>query len=165
MHAPWKKSYDRPRQRVKKQRHHFADKGPHSQNYGFSNNQVQMWELDHKEGWEPKNWCFWIIILEKTLESPLDWKEIKTVNSKGNRSWIFIGRTEAEAPILWPPDANSRLSGKYPDAGNDWGHGEKGVTQVKMVGWHHQLSGHEFEKTLGDSEGQGILECFGYWLQ
>ena len=124
-----------------------------------------MWDLNHKESWVPQNWCFWIIIPEKSLESPLDWKEIKTVNLKGNQSWIFIGRTEAEAPILWPPDANSRLSGKYPDAGNDWGHGEKGVTQVKMVGWHHQLSGHEFEKTLGDSEGQGILECFGYWLQ
>ena len=109
--APWKKSYDQPRQHIKKQRHYFANKGLSSQCYGFSSSHVRMWELDHKESWVPKNWCFWTVVLEKTLESPLDCKEIQPVHSKGNQSWIFIGRTgaEAEAPILWPPErrANS----------------------------------------------------------
>ena len=108
MLAPWKKSYDQPRQHIKKQRHYFADKGPSSQSYGFSSSHVWIWELDYEESWGPKNWCFWIVVLEKTLESPLDCKEIQPVNPKGNQSWIFIGRTnaEAEAPILWPPDEN-----------------------------------------------------------
>ena len=102
-----KKSYDKPRQCIKKQRHDFADKGPSSQSYGFSSGHVRLWELDHKEGWAVENWCFWPVVLEKTLESPLDCKEIKLVNPKGNQSWIFIGRTDAkaEAPTLWPPDA------------------------------------------------------------
>ena len=118
-----------------------------SQSYGFSNSQVRMWELNHTEGWGPKNWCFRTMVLEKTLESTLDSKEIKPVNSKGNQSWIFIGRTdgEAEAPILWPPDAKSRLIGKDPDAEKDWGQEEKGTTEDGMVGWHHQLDRHEFE--------------------
>ena len=126
----WKESYDRPRQHVKKQRHYFANKGLSSQSYGFSSSHVQMRELDHKEGWRPKNWCFWTVILEKTLESPLDCKEIKPVNPKGNQPWIFIKRTdaEAEAPILWPPDVKSQLIGKDPDTEKDWRQEEKGVT-------------------------------------
>ena len=107
--APWKKSYDQPRQHIKKQRHHFANKGLYNQSYGFSSSHVWVWELDHKEGWAPKNWCFWTVELEKTVESPLDGKQIKLVNPKENQSWIFIERidAEAEAPILWPPDTNS----------------------------------------------------------
>ena len=126
----WKESYDRPRQHVKKQRHYFANKGLSSQSYGFSSSHVQMRELDHKEDWRPKNWCFWTVILEKTLESPLDCKEIKPVNPKGNQPWIFIKRTdaEAEAPILWPPDVKSQLIGKDPDTEKDWRQEEKGVT-------------------------------------
>ena len=106
--APWKKSYGKPRQHIKKQRHHFADKGPYNQSYGFSNSHIELWELYYKEGWVPKNWCFWtVVVLEKTLESPLDWKEIKPVNPKGNQPWIFIGRTDAQASasIFWPSDA------------------------------------------------------------
>ena len=144
--APWKESYDKPRQRIKKQRFYFADKGPSSQSYGFPSSHVWMWELDHKESWGPKNWCFWTVVLEKTLESPLDCKEIKPVNSKGNQSWIFIGRTdvEAEALILWPPDVKSWLTGKDLDTGKDWGQEEKGTTEDEMVGWHHRINGHEF---------------------
>ena len=106
MLAPWKKSYDQPRQHIKKQRYHFADKGPYSQSYDFTSSFAQMWDLDHKEGWVPENWCFWIVVLEKTLESPLDNKEIKQVSPKGNQAWRFIGRTDAEAnaPIFWPLD-------------------------------------------------------------
>ena len=120
-----------------------------------------MWELDHKEGWAPKNWCFWTVVLEKTLESPLDCKEIQPVNPKGNQSWIFIGRTdaEAEAPILWPPDVKSWLIWKDPDDEKDWRQEEKGTTEDEIVGWHHQLNGHEFEQALGDAEGQGSLAC------
>ena len=116
-----------------------------------------MWELDHKEGWVLKNWCFWTVVLEKTLESPLDSKEIKPVNLKGNQPWIFIGRTdaEAEAPKLRPPDEKSQLTGKDLDAGKDWGQEEKGPTEDEMVGWHHWFTGHEFEQPPGDSEGQG----------
>ena len=156
--TPWKKSYDQPRQHTKNQRHHSADKGPHSQSYGSSSSRVWMWELDHKESWEPKNWCFRNVVLEKTLESPLDNKEIKPVNPKGNQPWIFIGRTDAKAPILWPPDVKSWLTGKDPNAGKYWGQ-EKGTTEDEMVGWHHQLNGHEFEQTPGDGEGQGSLVC------
>ena len=105
--APWKKIYDKPRQNIKKERRHFADKGPYSQSYGFSSSHVWMWESDHKEGWAPKNWCFQIVLLEKTLDSPLESKEIKPINPKGNQPWIFIRRTDAEAPILWPPDVNN----------------------------------------------------------
>ena len=111
MLASWKKSYDKPRQHIKKQRHHFADKGPNSQSYVFSSSHVQMWELDQKEGQIPKNWGFWIVVLQKTLENPLTCQEIRAVNPKGNQSWIFIGRTnaEAETPILWPPDRADSL--------------------------------------------------------
>ena len=122
-----------------------------------------MWELDHKEGWVSKNWCFWTAMLEKTLDSPLDSKEIKLVNPKGNQPWIFIGRTDAEAPILWPPDVKSRLVATDSDAGKVWGQEEKGVTEEEMVGWHHWLNGCEFEKTLDDSEGHGSLVCCSSW--
>ena len=146
MLVPWKKSYYQPREHIKKQRHYFADKGPSSQSYGFSSSHVWMWELDYKKSWALKNWCFWPVVLEKTLESPLNCKEIQPVHSKGNQSWIFIGRTDAEAetPILWPPDVKNWLTGKDPDAGKDWGW-EKGTTEDEMVGWHHWLNGHEFE--------------------
>ena len=132
---------------IKKQRHYFADKGPSSQSYGYSSSHVWMWELDHKDGWAPKNRWFWTVVLEKILESPLDCKEIQLVHLKGNQSWIFIGRTDAEAetPILWPSDVKSCLIGKDPDAGKDWRQEEKGMTEDEMVGWHHQLDGHEFE--------------------
>ena len=128
--APWKKSYDQPRQHIEKQRHYFANKGPSSQGYGFSSSHVWMWELDYKESWAPKNWCFWTVVLEKTLESPLDCKEIQPVHPKGNQFWIFIGRTEAEAEtsILWPPDVKNWLIWKEPDAGKDWRREEKGTT-------------------------------------
>ena len=124
--APWKKSYDEPRQHIKEQRHYTADKGPSNHSYGFSSSHIQMWELDHEEGWALKNWCFRIVVLEKTLESPLDCKEIKPVNPKGNQPWIFIGRTNWEAPILWPPEAKSQLIGKDPGAGKDWRQKEEG---------------------------------------
>ena len=131
----WKESYDKPKQCIKKQRHHFADKGPYSQSHGFSNGHVWMSELDHKEGWVPKNWRFRTVVLEKTLESPLDCKENILVNPKRNQPWIFIGRTDVEvdAPILWPPDVKSRLIGKNPDAGKDWRQKEKGATEDEMV--------------------------------
>ena len=163
MFAPWKKSYDQPRQLIKKQRHYFANKVQYSQSYGFSSSHVRMWELDHKEGWTPKNWCFWTVVLEKTLESPLDGKEIQPVNLKGNQHWIFIGRTDAEAPILWPPNAKNRVIGKDPDAGKDWKQEEKGMTEDKVAGWHHWLNGHEFEQAPGDDEGQGSLACCSPW--
>ena len=142
-----KKTYDKLRQHFKKQRYYFADKGPYSQNYGFSSSHVWMWELDHKESWVKKNWCFWIVVLEKTFESPLDYKEIQSVYPKRNQPWIFIARTDAEAetPILWPPDAKNWLIGKDPDAGKDWRQEEKGMTEDEMVGWHHRINGHEFE--------------------
>ena len=134
--VPWKKSCDQPRQHIKKQRHHFAEKGLSSQSYGFSSSHVWLWELDHKESWAPKNWCFWTVVLEKTLDSPLDCKEIKPVNPKGNQPWIFIGKTdvEAEAPILWPSDVKNWLTGKDSDAGKDWMEEEKGTTEDEMAG-------------------------------
>ena len=124
-----------------------------------------MWELDHKESWESKNWYFPTVVLEKILESPLDCKEIKPVNPKGNQSWMLIGRTdgEAEAPILWPPDVKSLLIRKDPAAEKDWGQEEKGVTEDEMVGWHHWLNGHEFQQALGDGEGQGSLTAVSPW--
>ena len=134
-------------QHIKKQGHYFANKGPSSQSYCFSSNHVWMWELDQKESWVLKNWCFWTVVLEKTLESPLNCKEIQPVHPKGNQSWIFIGRTDAEAetPILWPPESKNWLIWKDPDAGKDWKQEEKGLTEDKMVAWHHWLNGHECE--------------------
>ena len=159
--GPWKKSYDHSRQHIKKQRHFFANKGPSSQSHGFSNSHVWMWELDYKESWVPKNWCFWTVVLEKTLESPLDCEEIQPVNPKGNQSWLFIGRTDAEAetPILQPSDGKNLLIGKDSDAGKDWRQVKKGTTEDEMVGWHHQLDGHEFEQASGVGDGQGGLVC------
>ena len=121
-----------------------------------------MWELDHKESWAPKNWCFWTVVLEKTLESPLDYKEIQPVHPKGNQSWIFIGRTDARAPILCPPYAKNWLLGKDPDSWKAWRQ-EKGMTENEMVGWHHQLDGHEFEQAPGVGGGQGSLACCSPW--
>ena len=121
-------------------------------------------ELNHKESWAPKNWCFWTVVLEKTLASPLVCK-IKPVNPKGNQSWIFIGKTdaEAEAPILWPSNVKCQLFGKDPDTGKDWRQEEKGMTEDETVGWHHRLDGHEFEQALGDGEGQGSMVCCSSW--
>ena len=146
MLAPWKKSYDQHRQHVKKQRHYLVKKGPSSQSYGFSSNHVWMWVLNSKETWVPKNWCFWTVVLEKTLESPLDCMEIQPVHPKGDQTWIFIGRTDAKAetPILWPPDAKNWLIWRDPNAGKDWRQEEKEITEVGTVRWHHRLNGHEF---------------------
>ena len=158
MIASWQESYDKSRQCVKKQRHHFADKGPYSQGYGLSSSHVQVWELDKKESRALKNWCFQTVVLEKTLESPLESKEIKTVNPEGTQSWIFIGRTdaEAEAPIIWPPDVKSQLVGNDPEAGKNWRQKEMRMPDVEMVGWL-------LEKTPGNGEGQGSLVCFSPW--
>ena len=128
-----KKSYDKPRQHIKKQRHHFANKGPYCQSYGFSSSHVWMWDLGNKEGCMLKTWCFWTVMLEKTLESPLDSREIKPVNSKGNQRWIFIGRTDAEAPILWAVGAKSQLIGNDLDAGKDWGQEEKREIEMRWL--------------------------------
>ena len=151
----FQESYDPPRQYIKMQRHYFANKGLSTQSYGFSSSHVWMWELDYKESWASKNWCFWTVVLEKTLESPLDCKEIKPVNPKGNQPWIFIERTDAEAenPILWPPDVKNWLIRKDQDVGKDWRREEKGTTEDQMVGWNHWLNGHEFEQAPGDGEG------------
>ena len=131
MLTPWKESYGQPRQRIKKQRHYFANKGSSGQSYGFSSSKVWMWELDYKESWAPENLCFWTVVLEKTLESPLDCKEIQPFHPQGDQSWVFTGRTDVEAktPKLWPPDAESWLIWKDPDAGRDWGQEEKGTTE------------------------------------
>ena len=131
---------------LKKQRHYFANKGPSNQGYGFPSSHVWIWELDYKESWAPKNWCFWTLVLEKTLESPLGSKEIQPVHAKGDQSWVFIERSdvEAETSILQLPDAKNWLIWKDPDAGKNWRQEEKGMTEDEMVGWHHQLNGHEF---------------------
>ena len=132
---------------------------------GFSSNHIWMWELDYKESWALKNWCFWTVVLVKILESPLDCKEIKSVNSKGNQSWIFTGRTDAEAevPVLWPPDVKNWLIGKNPDAGEEWRQEEKGTGEDEMVGWHHRLDGHEFKQAPGVGDGQESLMCCSPW--
>ena len=155
MLTPWKESYDQPRQHIKKQ----------SQCYGFSSSHIWMWELDCKESWVLKNWCFGTVVLENTLESPLDCKEIQPVHPKGDQSWVFTGRTdvEAETPILWAPDVKSWLIWRDPDVGKDWGREEKGMTEDEMVGWHHQLDGHEFGWTPGVGDGQGGLVCCSPW--
>ena len=138
---------------------------PSSQSYGFSCSHIWIWELDYKESWAPKNWCFWTVVLEKTLESPLHCREIQPVHSKGDQSWVFIGRTdvEAETPILWPPDEKSWLIWKDLDAGKDWGQEEKGTTEDEMVGWHHRHNGHGFGWTPGVGDGQGGLAYCGSW--
>ena len=136
----------------------ITNKVQYSQSYGFSNSHVRMWELDYKENWAPKSWCFWVVVLEKTLESPLDSKEIKPVNPKENQPWIFIGRTDAKAetPIVW-------LIWKDANAGKDWGQEEKETTEDEMVGWHHWLNGHESESTPGVGDGQRGLACCNSW--
>ena len=165
MLIPWKESYDQPRCHIKKQRYYFTKKRLSSQCYGFSSGHVWMWELDCEESRVPKNWYFWTVVLEKTLESPLDCKKIQPVHSKGDQSWVFIGRTDAEAetPILWPPHAKSWLIGKDSDAGRDWGQEEKGMTEDEMAVWHHRLDAHEFRWTLGVGDGQGGLAYCDSW--
>ena len=148
-----------------KSRHYCANKGLSSQGYGFSSGHAWMWELDCEESWVPKNWCFWTVVLEKTLESPLDCKEIQPVHSEGDQPWDFFGRNDAiaETPVLWPPHVKSWLIGKDSDAGRDWGQEEKGTTEDEMAGWHHQLNGREFEWTPGVGDGQGGLACCNSW--
>ena len=143
------------------QRHYFVNKGLSSQGYGFSSSHVWMWELDYKENWAPKNWCFWTVVLEKTLESPLDCKEAQPVHPKGDQSWMLFGRTDVEAktPKVWAHDVKSWLIWKDPDAGKDWGHEEKQTTEDEMIGWHHWLNGHGFGWTPGVGDGQGGLAC------
>ena len=155
MLAPWKKSYERLAETL------LCQKVLSSQSYGFSSSHVWMWELNYKEGWVLQNWCFCIVVLEETLESPLDCNVFQPANPKENQSWIFIGRTnaEAETPILWQSDGKNRLVGKDPDAGKDWRQEEKRVTEDEVIGWYHRLHGHDFEQTLGDTEGQGSLAC------
>ena len=141
MLVPWKQSYAQPRENIEKQKHYFPNKGPYNQSYGSSSSRPWMWELDYKESWVLKNWCFWTVVLEKTPERPLDCKEIQPVHPQGNQSWILIGRTdtEAETPILWPSDAKNWLIWKDPEARKDWRKEEKGTTENEMVGWYHWL--------------------------
>ena len=164
MLVSWKKSYDQPRQHIKKQRHYFANNGPSSQGYGFSSSHVWMWELDYEESWALKSWCFWTVVLEKTLESPFDCKEIQPIHSEGDQPWDFFGRNDAKAetPVLWPPHAKSWLIGKDSDAGRGWGQEEKGTTEDEMAGWHHWLKGREpgWTPAVG---GQGGLVCCDSW--
>ena len=147
-----------------KSRDYFANRGPLSQDYGFSSGHVWIWELDCEESWAQKNWCVWTVVLEKTLESPLDCKEIQPVHSK-DQSWVFYARNDAKAetPVLWPPHVKSWLIGKDSDAGKDWGQEEKGMTEDEMAGWHHGLNGPEFEWTPGVGDGQGGLACCDSW--
>ena len=151
---------------VLKSRDNFSDKGPDAQSYGFSSSHVWIWELDHRAGWVPKNWCFQTVVLEETLESPLDCKEIKPVNLTGNWSWIFIRRTDAKAetPVLWPPDAKNWLIGKDPDAGKDWRQEEKGTTEDEMVGWHHWPKDMSLSKLLETVKDRvaGMLQSMGW---
>ena len=151
---------------AKKKRDCFANKGPSSQGYGFSSGHVWMWQLNYKDSWVLKNWCFQTVVLEKTLENPLDSKGIQPVHPKGNQSWILIGRTdiEAETPILWLSDAKNWLIRKDFDAGKDWRREEKGTTEDEMVGWNHWLDGHESEQILRVGDGQGGLVCCSSWV-
>ena len=167
MLAPWKKSYNQPKEHIEKQRHYFADKGPYGQNYGFSRSHVWMWELDYKESWAPKNWCFCTVVLEKTLESPLDCKEIQPVHPKGNQSWLEGLMLKLKLPILWPPDVKNWLIGKDPDAGKDWRWEEKGMAEDEVVGWYHWHNRNEFEQApelVMDREAwraavRGVAKC------
>ena len=148
---------------LKKQRRYLTNKGPYSQSYGFSSSHVWMWELDYKESWVPKNWCFRTAVLEKTFESPLDSKDIKSVDPKGNQSWILTGQTDAEALVLWPPDAKNRLIRRDPDARKDWRQEKKGTIEDEMVGRHHWLNGHEWVsfRSWWWTEKSGMLQSMG----
>ena len=162
----WNKSYDQLLDSLLKSRDvNFANKVTSSQSHGFSSSHVWMWKLDYKESWMLKNWCFWTVVLETTLKGPLDCRKIQPAHPKGNQSWIFIGRTDAEAktPVLWPPDVKNWLIEKDPDAGKDWRWEEKGMTEDEIVGWGHWLNGHEFEQAPGVGDGQGSLVCFSPW--
>ena len=162
--ASWQESDDKPRQCVEKQRHYSADKGPYNQGYSLPSGQVWLWELYHKEGKAPNNWCLLTVVLEKTPECPLDSKQIKPVNRKGNQPWIHDRRTdvEAETPVFWSSDVNRWLIGKVPDAGKDWGQKEK-VSEDEMVGWHHRCNGHELGQISGDggTGRPGVLQFMG----
>ena len=164
MLVPWKKCYDKPRQHIEKQRHYFANKCPSNQNYAFSSSHVWMWELDSKESWVLKNWCLWTVVLEKTLQSPLDCKEIQPVHPKGNQSWIFIGRTDAEAEtlVLWSPDAKDQLIEKDLDAGKDWRQEEK-----RTRGWDGWMASPTWWAWVwtssGVGDGQRNLVCCSPW--
>ena len=163
--TPWKESYDQPRQHIKKPRHYFVNKGPSSQGYGFSSGHVWMWELDCEESWAPKNWCFWTVVLEKTLESLLDCKEIHPVHSKWDQSWVFFGRTDAKG---WNSSTLATSCEKFTNwkdsnAGRYWGKEEKGMTEDEMAGWHHWHDGHKSEWTPGVGDGQGGLACCDSW--
>ena len=160
MLPPWKKSYNKHRQSTKKQRRHFANKGLLVKAMVFSSSHIWIWELDYKESWALKNWCFQTVVLD---ESTLDSKEIKPVNPKGNQPWKFIGRTGAESSSTLATWCKELTHCKDLDAGKGWRQEEKGTTEDEMVGWHHRLNGHEFEQTLGDSEGQGSLACCSLW--
>ena len=162
--SPWKKSYDKPRQHIKKQRHYFANKGPSSQGYGFSSSHVCMWELDHKESWALNNLCFWTVMLEKTLESP--WtarRSNQSILKEINPEYLLEGLMLKLTPVLWLPDVKNWLTGKDPDAGKDWRQEDNGKTEDEMVGWHHWLDVHEFEQALGVGDGQGSLVCCSPW--
>ena len=163
--APWEESYDKLRQYIKKQRHYFANKGPSSQGYHFSSSHVWMWELDGEESWVLKNWCFWTVAFQKTLESPSDYKVIQPVHPIGDQSWVFIGRTaaEAETPKLWPPNMKNWLIWKDPDSGKDWKQ-EKVRTEDEIVGCHYWLNRHECEQALCVVVGVGSLVCCSLWV-
>ena len=162
--APWKKSYKKPRQHIEKQRCYLTNRGPSSQSYGSSNSHLWMWELDHKESWVPKNWCFLTLVLEKTLESPLDYKEIQVVQKEISPGCSLEGlMLKLKLQYFWLPNAKSWLIGKDPDAGKVWGQEEKRMTEDEMVGWHHRLDGHRFGWTLGVGKGQGTMACCGSW--
>ena len=165
MLAPWKKSYDKPRQHIKKQRHYFADKGLSSQSYGFSSSHVWMWELDCEEGWALKNWCFWTVVLEKTLESPWTARRsnqsiLKEISPEYSLEGLML---KLKLQCFWPSDAKNWLIGKDPDAGKDWRQEEKGRTEDEMVGCYHWLDGHEFEQAPRVGDGQGSLACYSPW--
>ena len=164
MLTPWKESYDQPRQHIKKQRRYFVNKGPYSQGYGFSSSHVWMWVLDYKESWVLKNWYFWTVVLEKTLESPLDCKVIQPVHPKGNYpEYSLEGLCWNWNSNLFATWCEELTHWKDPDAGKDWGQEEKGTTEDEMVGWHHQIIGCEFGWTLGVGDGQGSLACCSSW--
>ena len=164
MLTAWKESDDQPRQHIKKQRHYFANEGPSSQGYGFSSGHVWMWKLDCVESWELKNWCFWTMVLEKTLQSPLDFKEILPVHLEGDQSWVFLRGRDwcwSRNSNTLTPIAKSWLIRKDPGAGKDWKQEEKGIIEDEMVGWHHWLDGQEFEQVpgVGDAEGSLVHCC------